>query len=576
MTGLNCTSTPCWPGIRGSDLAGVTGIDDNVNSAEGDSVVIRLHSALRTNGMGINWRHGFDKSSNGGTTIAHTNASHVPGLQVPRMIYRLFDPATRTWSAFDRRRWTPTTFRSPARTRSWWETPIGWTGRPGTRPDSTFREASRSTGRAPTTTSLLPRGARLQYYFKAVDVAGTVAYQFQGEDAAYEVDDLPTSSAAPRRPRTSSNSTSFPVSTPWPGRNAARGPNQYPILNLDGAYTAWSFSQDPGDPGPRPRRPGRPPSAAAGAGLREQHRGARADRAAGQSEVGSADQPLPEHERVLDRDSTWYRILIQSSHLRNAALEDEADARLIEAWWNSPTGSNGEIAACSPRARITRTRSQCRRIDPSSPRSSYASNVLGIQSAAGAWAGSGSNLHPTVEDRFANPASGPGLVAGYTYPTDCGCPGPNRPDALTKVASPDAQNVAFYPLFSGVTDVAGVARMSEADPITDKDRSKALAYGFSVQYVRKTGIPTNASNYVHSGVEERMQVLYKFLTSCRGARTGASADSGKCWPCPTSVNLTELGECVRLPDEHLRTALPHPGPQSGDRRRTRTWRPQGR
>ncbi len=197
------------------------------------------------------------------------------------------------------------------------------------------------------------------------------------------------------------------------------------------------------------------------------------------------------------------------------------------------------------------------------------------------WAGSGSNLHPTVEDRFANPASGPGLVAGYTYPTDCGCPGPNRPDALTKVASPDAQNVAFYPLFSGVTDVAGVARMSEADPITDKDRSKALAYGFSVQYVRKTGIPTNASNYVHSGVEERMQVLYKFLTSCRGARTGASADSGKCWPCPTSVNLTgnwanvfgfqtsTYGPLYPIQDHNLATGVePGPGvPRVGDQLR---------
>jgi hypothetical protein len=34
---------------------------------------------------------------------------------------------------------------------------------------------------------------------------------------------------------------------------------------------------------------------------------------------------------------------------------------------------------------------------------------------------------------------------------------------------------------------------------------------------------------MRSGVENRMRVLYKFLTSCRGAGSHA----GECWPCPT-------------------------------------------
>jgi hypothetical protein len=92
----------------------------------------------------------------------------------------------------------------------------------------------------------------------------------------------------------------------------------------------------------------------------------------------------------------------------------------------------------------------------------------------------------------------------------------------------DAQNAAIYP--DGVVEVAGVARVSEKDtPTADNDRNKALAYGFSIQFIRSAGIPTNAPNYVRSGVENRMRVLYKFLTSCR-RNTGVATP---CWPCPS-------------------------------------------
>ena len=33
-------------------------------------------------------------------------------------------------------------------------------------------------------------------------------------------------------------------------------------------------------------------------------------------------------------------------------------------------------------------------------------------------------------------------------------------------------------------------------------------------------------------------MMYKFLTSCRGPRSGAPADTAKCWPCPTDANMT--------------------------------------
>jgi hypothetical protein len=35
-----------------------------------------------------------------------------------------------------------------------------------------------------------------------------------------------------------------------------------------------------------------------------------------------------------------------------------------------------------------------------------------------------------------------------------------------------------------------------------------------------------------------MTTLYKFLASCRGARTGSPPDTGICWPCPTDANIT--------------------------------------
>ena len=173
--------------------------------------------------MGINWRHGFDKSSNGGTTIAHTNASHVPGFQVPRMIYRLFDPATRTWSAFDRRRWTPTTSDLRRGHDRGGTSSDGLAARDKAGP--TFREASRSTGRAPTT--CLPARARLQYYFKAVDVAGPWPTSSKAEDAAYEVDDLPTSGGTAKAPDIL-DSTSFPVSTPGPAGTLLAGRTSTP------------------------------------------------------------------------------------------------------------------------------------------------------------------------------------------------------------------------------------------------------------------------------------------------------------------------------------------------------------
>jgi hypothetical protein len=320
------------------------------------------------------------------------------------------------------------------------------------------------------------------------------------------------------------------------------GKTNTPVLNLDGTYSVWSFAQDPVT------------QALRGLGVRAdryrflQGLGEGSD-IGGHELTGAPDLQRPDRlsnyfpnmteYSIRESLSTWYRIMIQSGHLRTATLEDESDARLIEEWWSSATpGSNGGdrcmfVSGDDYFNSLLNTAAA----DPSPRRKSFGNNVLGVNSAAGSWNGTASNLYPTVEDRFANPGAGPGLLAGYTYPVDGGCPGPNRFDALTKMGTADAQNAAFYPLFSGVNDVASVANMSEKDAVTDNDRSKALGYGYSIQYVRKAGVPTGAANYVHSGVQERMQILYKFLASCRGARAGA-ADTAKCWPCPTDANMT--------------------------------------
>jgi hypothetical protein len=88
-------------------------------------------------------------------------------------------------------------------------------------------------------------------------------------------------------------------------------------------------------------------------------------------------------------------------------------------------------------------------------------------------------------------------------------------------------------------DNAAVAKSSEFDTPDDFDQVKTLAYGFSIQYVRLNpnlpgnNIPKTAANYVRSGVQNRMQILYKFLTGCRGERGSGS----NCWPCPTDANM---------------------------------------
>jgi hypothetical protein len=569
--GTNCSTTPCWPGNRGTDINGAgnrnlhgISIYDNFNSATGDSITLSIVTGLRKNGMGVNWHYGTDKGVNTGepnyamtwpASMAHTNGSYNPAYDVPRMIYRLFDPATKTWSPFDSTELVPNVAISD---------PDG--GGP-TPPDTVVIDSEYSMDWPPfdkigqnlpgapgwslngNTTynqiTFMPKGTRLQYYFKGVDINGGVSYQFTTDNNAYEVEDLPTlpggSIVAPDILEADILPRVYP---PGPAGSLLAGKTSSPILNLDGVYSTWSYQQDPMTQALR--------------GL-----GVRADRWRDQASVTTANHfgghelPGKRPDRlsnffpnyleypIIDSLATWYKVLIQSGHTRTISVFNEQDATLAEQWWRKDTGTNqGDRGIFISGDDVFNTLLNTTGVDITL-QISLAQNVFGVNSAINAWTGTTlpGGAYPTIDDRFAAPTAGPGLAAAgtYTYPVDGGCPGVNKFDGLVKSGNADAVAVAFYP--SG-TEVAGIAMMTEKDNITDKDRNKALAYGYSIQMIRQPGIPTTASNYVRSGVENRMRVMYKFITGIRGVRTSAPGDTGKCWPCPTDPNMT--GEWATL------------------------------
>jgi hypothetical protein len=219
--------------------------------------------------------------------------------------------------------------------------------------------------------------------------------------------------------------------------------------------------------------------------------------------------------------------MIQSQHTSTASIDDDADARLIKQWWDTstPGTSGGDRCLFTSGDDYFNTLLTASGL-PNANQVLLANTVYGVASITNAWNGNTSVALPLIKDLFADPAAGPALGSGsFTYFIDGGCPAPNRFDALTKVGSVEARNIATFPTFASVTNVAGVAHMTEKDGIGDHDRNKALGYGFSIQFIRQGG---------ENLVDTRAQVLYKFLTSCRGPRT--TADTAACWPCPTDAN----------------------------------------
>ena len=533
----------CWPGIRGTGLGTGIGIDDNVNSPLGDSITVGCFTPLRHGGLGINWRFGFDKSVGGGLTIVHTNGSYNSFFDTPRIIYRLFDPSTHTWSAFDSSALDADAVMIADRDGAGGVPPdtaliqsqfrFDWPPR-----DKVAAAASLPGGftingvGAYSSLAFLPAGTRMQYYFKVVDINGGTAYQFSSDRSAAEVDNLPSLPGGSIRAPDIIEFDVLPGSyVAGPGGSLLAGKTDADVLNLDGAYTSWSAGYDPVTQALR--------------GL-----GVRADRyrflqgydlggnfggheLSGQR-IGRLSNFFPNYSEfpIADSLASWYRIVIQSSHIRSVSVIDEQDAVLANQWWDRDTGSNqGDRCIFASGDDVFNDMLNTTGVTATN-QVALAHDVFGVGSASSAWAGAVSTPFPTIDDRFAAASAGPSLAAPstFTYPLDGGCTGgPNRFDALSAVTAPGVSAAVFYPN----SQVAGIARMSENDGVGDKDRSKALGYAFSIQFARDPAYGTANPNYARSGVENRMRVLYKFLTSCRGARTGASADTGKCWPCPS-------------------------------------------
>ncbi|HEY6572834.1 MAG TPA: FlgD immunoglobulin-like domain containing protein, partial [Candidatus Eisenbacteria bacterium] len=109
----------------------------------------------------------------------------------------------------------------------------------------------------------------------------------------------------------------------------------------------------------------------------------------------------------------------------------------------------------------------------------------------------------------------------------------------------------------------------------DLDQVKALGYGFSIQFVRGAAgaIPRTSGSYPHSGVANRIQILYKFLTGCRGARASGSL----CWPCPSDPAITgnwngaagfqtgTYGPLYPIQDHLAATGVTEPAPETAPR-----------
>lgn len=556
MTGTNCTVTPCWPGVRGTDLQTNPNVDiarsavkDNLNSPLGDSLTMSFVTGLRKNGMGINWHFGFDKAQGGGLTPhAVTNGAFNPAFDTPRVIYRLFDPATTTWSPWDSTSLEGNNVSTAGDTvvidseyRLNWPPP----DKVGLNLPGGFTLNGQG---AYNNLKFLPRGTRMQYYFKAVDINGGTAYQFTTDALAREVEDLPTlpgsSNIAPDIVEFDVLPRKYPAGT---AGTLVAGRTDTPILNVDNAYCVWSFGQDPVT------------QALRGMGVRADRYRLLAAIDEGHMLGGhelTGDRPsrqsnyFPNEEEYGIKDSlaTWYKIIVQSTHTSTITPFDEAASQLVSDWAQTPTkdatggagSNNGDRcvflsgddafnALTNPPAGV-----------PSARQLALSTNIFGVANvqtlagpAKGAWAGANSVPYPTVDDRFAAQASGPGLAAPgtFTYEVDGGCPGPNRFDPLT--ATGGAFAATTYPVAAGVTDVAAVANAKEFDVTADLDLTKTLGYGYSIQFVRGTAgaIPRTAVNYVRSGAQNRMQILFKFLTGCRGAR-GSGAT---CWPCPAGT-----------------------------------------
>jgi hypothetical protein len=226
---------------------------------------------------------------------------------------------------------------------------------------------------------------------------------------------------------------------------------------------------------------------------------------------------------IKDSLAGWYRIIILSGHLRTNQWIDEADARLLREWWIAPTGvDGGDRCVFSSSNDFFNSLLNGGAGIAGPQKDSLATSVFGVGAAAAAWDGTLTKFQPTMDDRFVGGGPGLGAPGGFTYLVDGGCPIPKRSDGLTRAVVAGTADATVYP---GSTQAAAVLNMQDRDSVPDHDRNKALGYAYSIQFIRQGG---------ENLVDTRAQVLYKFLTSCRGPRS--TADTTACWPCPSDAN----------------------------------------
>jgi hypothetical protein len=238
------TAGQCWPGVRGSNVGTAAAVHDNFNSPLGDSITLSVVTGLRENGKGINWHHGFDQSVNAGLTIEHTNPNFLVAFDKPRVIFRIFDPTTKTWSPFDSSELDANAVSVEAGDTILIDSEYRVNWPPRDRVGSSLPGGFSVNGKSLyNQLAFLPRGARIQYYWKAVDLDGVSSYQFSSDALAREVQDLPT---LPGSSIVAPDIIEFDVlpgvySTAGSAGTLVAGRTSTPLLDLDGSYTRWNF-----------------------------------------------------------------------------------------------------------------------------------------------------------------------------------------------------------------------------------------------------------------------------------------------------------------------------------------------
>ncbi len=445
MAGLNClpatvAAGQCWPGVRGSDITAPIGqssgaVKDNFNSPLGDSIAVHFLTGLRKNGKGINWQHGFDKSVNFGLSIAHTNPNFVAAFDNPRIIYRLFDPATKTWSPFDSSEMDANNVAIAAGDTALVESGFRMNWPPRDKQGTSLPGGFSINGKtAYNQLAFLPRGTRVQYYLKAVDIGGGTTYQFSSDALAREVLDLPTLPGSTIKAPDIIEFDVLPgVYAPGAAGTQLANRTNTPLLELDGSYTRWNFATHA------------TVQALRAMGVRaDRYRALQGVQEGGHiggheflgTRAGRLSNYFPNMDEYGIKDSlaVWYRIMLQSSHVSTTVVDEESDAKLISQWWATDTGVDGGDRCIFSTGDNYFNALLVPGGVPHPNDIALASSTFGVAVAADAWNGTAGNQFPAIRDLFADPKAGPALGTGsFSYPVHGGCPGPKRFCTFTRI-----------------------------------------------------------------------------------------------------------------------------------------------